>query len=72
MLSLRRAFLHRALKVHYKVLQRDIKVGRNLGNSILRWLDQTIGLDSGSPLEKPSSGASSSISMTKQCQTPPN
>ncbi|KAL4565793.1 hypothetical protein LXL04_029899 [Taraxacum kok-saghyz] len=43
-----RQFLHRktrtifdvALKVHREVQQRDIEVGRNLGNWILRWLDK--------------------------------
>lgn len=29
-----------ALKVHYKIQERDIEVGRNLGNWILRWLDK--------------------------------
>ncbi|ERN15519.1 hypothetical protein AMTRI_Chr03g145510 [Amborella trichopoda] len=29
-----------ALSVHKKIQQRDIEVGRNLGNSILRWLDR--------------------------------
>lgn len=43
-----RQFLHRktrsifdmAIKVHREVQQRDIEVGRNLGNWILRWLDK--------------------------------
>ncbi|KAK4422967.1 hypothetical protein Salat_1879300 [Sesamum alatum] len=29
-----------ALKVHLKIQERDIEVGRNLGNWILRWLDR--------------------------------
>ncbi|KAK6146465.1 hypothetical protein DH2020_020334 [Rehmannia glutinosa] len=29
-----------ALKVHLKIQERDIEVGRNLGNWILRWLDK--------------------------------
>lgn len=29
-----------AIKVHREVQQRDIEVGRNLGNWILRWLDK--------------------------------
>ncbi|XP_051119407.1 uncharacterized protein LOC127243438 [Andrographis paniculata] len=29
-----------ALKVHLKIQERDIEVGRNLGNRILRWLDR--------------------------------
>lgn len=44
-----RQFLHRktrtifdaTLKAHRAVQQRDIEVGRNLGNWILRWLDKT-------------------------------
>ncbi|KAG6396917.1 hypothetical protein SASPL_143076 [Salvia splendens] len=43
-----RQFVHRrtrnvfdaALSVHRKVQERDIEVGRNLGNWILRWLDK--------------------------------
>ncbi|GFP96509.1 hypothetical protein PHJA_001795000 [Phtheirospermum japonicum] len=43
-----RQFVHRrtryvfdvALRVHHKVQERDIEVGRNLGNWILRWLDK--------------------------------
>ncbi|GMN30484.1 hypothetical protein TIFTF001_002815 [Ficus carica] len=71
-----RQFLHRrtravfdvALKVHYKLQQRDLEVGRNLGNWILRWLDRMkpSAQIRGLPPEKPSNGASSSMSMTKQ------
>ncbi|XP_057448663.1 uncharacterized protein LOC130740167 [Lotus japonicus] len=43
-----RQFLHRrtravfdvAIKVHQSIQERDIEVGRNLGNFILRWLDR--------------------------------
>ncbi|MQL94676.1 hypothetical protein Taro_027343 [Colocasia esculenta] len=43
-----RRFLHRrtraafdiALSVHKKIQERDIEIGRNLGNWILRWLDR--------------------------------
>ncbi|OAY70629.1 hypothetical protein ACMD2_21687 [Ananas comosus] len=35
-----RAVFDVALKVHKNIQQRDIAVGRNLGNSILRWLDR--------------------------------
>ncbi|KAL3619443.1 hypothetical protein CASFOL_037013 [Castilleja foliolosa] len=43
-----RQFVHRrtryvfdvALRVHHTVQERDIEVGRNLGNWILRWLDK--------------------------------
>ncbi|XVF52023.1 hypothetical protein PTKIN_Ptkin04bG0232100 [Pterospermum kingtungense] len=43
-----RQFVHRrtravfdvALKVHWNIQQRDLEVGRNLGNWILRWLDK--------------------------------
>jgi hypothetical protein len=57
-----------ALKVHRNIQERDIEVGRNLGNWILRWLDQMkpsaqIG---GSSPGKPPNSASSGLSMTKQ------
>lgn len=71
-----RQFLHRrtravfdvALKVHHKVQQRDLEVGRNLGNWILRWLDRMkpSAQIRGPPPEKPFNSASSSMSMTKQ------
>ena len=60
-----RAVFDVALKVHQKVQERDIKMGRNIGNYILHWLDKM----------KPSSeirshslplGFNSSASMTKQ------
>ncbi|KAL8238708.1 hypothetical protein R6Q59_015275 [Mikania micrantha] len=35
-----RSIFDMALNVHRKVQQRDIEVGRNLGNWILRWLDK--------------------------------
>ncbi|MBA0554446.1 hypothetical protein Golax_024667 [Gossypium laxum] len=35
-----RAVFDIALKVHQNIQQRDLEVGRNLGNWILRWLDK--------------------------------
>ncbi|XWS62197.1 hypothetical protein CRYUN_Cryun07bG0190100 [Craigia yunnanensis] len=35
-----RAVFDVALKVHQNIQQRDLEVGRNLGNWILRWLDK--------------------------------
>lgn len=63
-----RAVFDVALKVHYKLQQRDLEYGRNLGNWILRWLDRMkpSAQIRGPPPEKPSNGASSSMSMTKQ------
>jgi hypothetical protein len=63
-----------ALKVHRNIQERDIEVGRNLGNWILRWLDQMkpsaqIG---GSSPGKPPSSASSGLSMTKQISNSSN
>uniref|UniRef100_A0A7N0UKK5 Uncharacterized protein n=1 Tax=Kalanchoe fedtschenkoi TaxID=63787 RepID=A0A7N0UKK5_KALFE len=56
-----------ALKVHLNIQQRDLEVGRNLGNWILRWLDKM----------KPSAqirvadppAASKTMNMTKQVST---
>ncbi|CAL5197135.1 unnamed protein product [Lathyrus oleraceus] len=67
-----RQFLHRrtrsvfdvAIKVHQNIQERDIEVGRNLGNFILRWLDRmkpSAQIYGGSP----TNGASSSIRTTK-------
>ncbi|CAJ2636391.1 unnamed protein product [Trifolium pratense] len=67
-----RQFLHRrtrsvfdvAVKVHQNIQERDIEVGRNLGNFILRWLDRmkpSAQIHGGSP----TIGASSSVRMTK-------
>ncbi|PON43817.1 envelope glycoprotein [Parasponia andersonii] len=62
-----RAVFDVALKVHYNIQQRDIEVGRNLGNWILRWLDRMKpSAQIRGPPEKPSPGASTSLSMTKQ------
>ncbi|XP_062073553.1 uncharacterized protein LOC133777821 [Humulus lupulus] len=63
-----RAVFDVVLKVHHNVQQREIEVGRNLGNWILRWLDRMkpSAQIRGPHLEKTSSGASSSMSMTKQ------
>ncbi|XP_056160656.1 uncharacterized protein LOC115685476 [Syzygium oleosum] len=63
-----RAIFDVALKVHRNIQERDIEVGRNLGNWILRWLDrikpsaQIRGSSSGG---SPSS-SSTSMNMTKQ------
>ncbi|XP_045829424.1 uncharacterized protein LOC123921074 [Trifolium pratense] len=67
-----RQFLHRrtrsvfdvAVKVHQNIQERDIEVGQNLGNFILRWLDRmkpSAQIHGGSP----TIGASSSVRMTK-------
>ncbi|PNY15713.1 hypothetical protein L195_g012415 [Trifolium pratense] len=53
-----------AVKVHQNIQERDIEVGRNLGNFILRWLDRmkpSAQIHGGSP----TIGASSSVRMTK-------
>jgi hypothetical protein len=53
-----------AIKVHKNIQERDIEVGRNLGNFILRWLDRmkpSAQILGGSP----TNGASSSVRMTK-------
>ncbi|KAG2680326.1 hypothetical protein I3760_11G095200 [Carya illinoinensis] len=71
-----RQFLHRrtravfnvAVKVHHNIQERDIEVGRNVGNWILRWLDQmkpSAQIRGPCPGE-PSDGARSGLRMTKQ------
>ncbi|XP_040986113.1 uncharacterized protein LOC121234291 [Juglans microcarpa x Juglans regia] len=71
-----RQFLHRrtravfniAVKVHHNIQERDIEVGRNVGNWILRWLDRmkpSAQIRGSSPGE-PSDGARSGLSMTKK------
>ncbi|KAL4601808.1 hypothetical protein ACB092_10G009000 [Castanea dentata] len=63
-----RAVFDVALKVHHNIQERDIEVGRNLGNWILRCLDRmkpSAQIRGPSP-GKPPNGASSSLSMTKQ------
>ena len=63
-----RAVFDVALKVHHNIQERDIEVGRNLGNWILRWLDRmkpSAQIRGPSP-GNPPNGASSSLSMTKQ------
>ncbi|KAK2991966.1 hypothetical protein RJ640_017797 [Escallonia rubra] len=60
-----RAIFDIALRVHRNIQERDIEVGRSLGNWILRWLDRmkpAAQIRGGKP---PSSGNSSS-SMTKK------
>ncbi|XP_059443170.1 uncharacterized protein LOC132175298 [Corylus avellana] len=77
-----RHFLHRrtravfdvALKVHRTIQERDIEVGRNLGNWILRWLDRMkpSAHIRGSPPGKPPNSGSSGLSMTKQISNSSN
>ncbi|XP_059642135.1 uncharacterized protein LOC132284085 [Cornus florida] len=63
-----RAIFDVALRVHQGIQERDIEVGRNLGNWILRWLDkmkpsaQIRGISPG----KPPSGGHVNADMTKQ------
>ncbi|XP_015897568.3 uncharacterized protein LOC107431203 [Ziziphus jujuba] len=62
-----RAVFDVALKVHRNIQERDIEVGRNLGNWILRWLDRmkpSAQIRVHPPGKPPN--ASSSISRTKQ------
>lgn len=63
-----RAAFDIALRFHQNIQQRDIEVGRNLGNWILRWLDRWKPSAQIRPPSsgKPAAGASSSINMTKQ------
>lgn len=61
-----------ALKVHQNIQKRDIEVGRNLGNWILRWLDRmkpSAQIRSPSPM-KPSNGANSNVNMKRQATGP--
>ncbi|KAJ6712120.1 hypothetical protein OIU79_008353 [Salix purpurea] len=54
--------------VHLNIQQRDIEVGRNLGNRILRWLDQmkpSAQIRRPSP-EKPANDASANTNVTNQ------
>uniref|UniRef100_A0A6N2L6Y1 Dolichol phosphate-mannose biosynthesis regulatory protein n=1 Tax=Salix viminalis TaxID=40686 RepID=A0A6N2L6Y1_SALVM len=63
-----RTIFHVALKVHLNIQQRDIEVGRNLGNRILRWLDQmkpSAQIRGPSP-EKPANDACSNTNVTNQ------
>ncbi|KAJ4950413.1 hypothetical protein NE237_027245 [Protea cynaroides] len=76
-----RQFLHRrtravfdmAVRVHTNIQERDIEVGRNLGNWILRWLDRMkpsaqIRGPSGNP---PSVGSTSKHVTNSSSQQPP-
>ncbi|TKY58544.1 hypothetical protein E2542_SST15608 [Spatholobus suberectus] len=68
-----RQFLHRrtravfdvAVKVNQNIQERDITVGRNMGNSILRWLDKMKPLLAQMRGESPTNGARPSLRMTK-------
>ncbi|GAB2297429.1 hypothetical protein Dimus_031534 [Dionaea muscipula] len=57
-----------ALKVHQNIQQRDIEVGRNLGNWILRWLDRIKPSANirGCSHEKPSAQNPVNSNVTKQ------
>lgn len=63
-----RAAFDVALKVHQNIQQRDIEVGRNLGNWILRYLDKMkpSAQIRGTTCAKPPSSGNSSTNMTKQ------
>jgi hypothetical protein len=69
-----RAVFDVALKVHRSIQERDIEVGRNLGNWILRCLDRMkpAAQIRGSSPGKPPSGTSSGLSMTKQTRNSSN
>ncbi|KAJ6695811.1 hypothetical protein OIU79_010563 [Salix purpurea] len=62
-----RAIFDVALKVHLNIQQRDIEVGRHLGNRILRWLDRMKpSAQIRGPLPvKPTNGAGSNTNVTK-------
>ncbi|XAR54782.1 hypothetical protein NMG60_11030080 [Bertholletia excelsa] len=62
-----RAVFDVALKVHQNIQQRDIEVGRSLGNWILRWLDRMkpSAQIRGPPDRKSLSGGWSTTNMTK-------
>lgn len=58
-----------AVSVHKNIQQRDIDLGRNLGNWILRWLDRmkpSANIRAPPELKLPKNGSSSGMSMTKQ------
>ncbi|CAI9095238.1 OLC1v1031136C1 [Oldenlandia corymbosa var. corymbosa] len=59
-----RAVFDVAIKVHRNVQERDLEVGRNLGNRILRWLDRM--KPSAEIRPKPSLGDSASSTAQKQ------
>ncbi|TXG54263.1 hypothetical protein EZV62_019519 [Acer yangbiense] len=63
-----RAVFDVALKVHQNIQQRDIEVGRNLGNWILRWLDRMkpSAQIRAPSLEIPPHGSSPNMNMTSK------
>ncbi|PRQ18930.1 hypothetical protein RchiOBHm_Chr7g0211591 [Rosa chinensis] len=65
-----RAVFDAAVSVHKNIQQRDIDLGRNLGNWILRWLDRMKPSanirGSSEQLKHLKNGASSGMSMTKK------
>ncbi|KAI9125042.1 hypothetical protein K1719_003658 [Acacia pycnantha] len=67
-----RAAFDIALKVHRSIQERDIEVGRSVGNFILRFLDRlkpSAEIRS-HPHGKPTNGGNSNVSMTKLNATP--
>ncbi|XP_031394039.1 uncharacterized protein LOC116205551 [Punica granatum] len=69
-----RAVFDVALKVHRNIQERDIEVGRNLGNRILRWLDRMkpSAQIRGSPPPKSTTDSGPSMNTTKQMKSPAN
>ncbi|XP_044465553.1 uncharacterized protein LOC123195780 [Mangifera indica] len=62
-----RAVFSVALKFHRKIQERDIEVGRNLGNWILRWLDRMKpSAQIRGPSEKPIHSSGPNTNMTNQ------
>ncbi|KAB1216056.1 hypothetical protein CJ030_MR4G009608 [Morella rubra] len=58
-----RAVFDVAVKVYHNIQERDIEVGRNLGNSILRWLDR---MKPSAQIRGFSHGKPPGLDMTKQ------
>ncbi|XP_054825653.1 uncharacterized protein LOC129323111 [Prosopis cineraria] len=67
-----RAAFDIALKVHRSIQERDIEVGRNVGNFILRFLDRMkpSAQIRGPPQGTPTNGGTGNSSMTKLNATP--
>ncbi|KZV18201.1 hypothetical protein F511_20150 [Dorcoceras hygrometricum] len=57
-----------ALKVHHNIQERDIEIGRNLGNWILRWLDKM--KPSAQIRGNPPPGSNINTNATKQFSSP--
>lgn len=58
-----RAVFDVAIKVHHNIQQRDLEVGRNIGNRLLRWLDRM--KPSAQIRPKPPQSANASTSVKK-------